>query len=158
MELSRPIKSLKIYREYLLGSLADVTQEQAEHIPKEFRNNIRWNLGHMYVDAYLWIFSLTGESDETITKWNSWFGYGTTPNDFTEETPTFEELKDLLIFQMEDLQNRYGNQLSQSYPPTKYEGYTTIEDVLMRIAFHDGVHFQTVVHLKRFLSTDNISE
>lgn len=152
MELSRPIKSLKIYREYLLGSLADVTQEQAEHIPKEFRNNIRWNLGHMYVDAYLWIFSLTGEAEEAITKWNSWFGYGTTPNDFTEETPSFEELKQLLISQVENLEERYGNRLDKVYAPTKYEGYTTIGDVLMRIAFHEGLHFQTIAHLKRFSS------
>ncbi|MFC4356268.1 DinB family protein [Chryseomicrobium palamuruense] len=158
MEFARPIESLKIYREYLLGVLEDVTDEQANDILPGFRNTIRWNLGHMYVDTYLWIYSLTGEEDARIQEWNTWFGYGTTPENFTDATPSFEELKQLLIDQFSDLQTRYGSRLSEVFPPTKYEGYTTIQDVFLRIAFHDGLHFQTILHLKRFLSHDKVSE
>lgn len=106
MEFARPIESLEIYREYLLGVLEDVTDEQANYIPPGFRNTIRWNLGHMYVDAYLWIYSLTGEEDSRIVEWNMWFGYGTTPENFTDATPGYEELKRLLMEQLEDFQNR----------------------------------------------------
>lgn len=158
MTYARPIESLRIYRDYLLRALADVTDEQANGVPDGFRNNIRWNLGHMYVDAYLWIYRLTGENDPRIQEWNTWFGYGTTPENFTDATPGYEELKRLLMEQLADFQTRYASRLTDVYPPTKFEEYTTIQDVFLRIAFHDGIHFQTILHLKRFLSHDKLSE
>ncbi len=44
---------LESYRREVLGVLEDITEEQAEVIPAGFKNNIRWNLGHMYLDQYL---------------------------------------------------------------------------------------------------------
>lgn len=111
-------KSLETYRNDLLESIDDVSEEEAEAIPKGFRNNIRWNMGHTYLDQYLWIFAVTREKDETFEKLNEWFGFGTTPADFTEETPTFEELKYLLKNQINDIKKRYSHRLEEVYPPT----------------------------------------
>ncbi|WP_374934851.1 DinB family protein [Neobacillus driksii] len=46
---------LESYRSYILVVLENVSREEAEVIPKGFNNNIRWNLGHIYLDQYLWI-------------------------------------------------------------------------------------------------------
>ncbi len=57
----------------------NVPRDDAEAIPENFNNNIRWNLGHIYLDQFLWFEALTKEQSETTTLVNSWFGFGTSP-------------------------------------------------------------------------------
>ncbi|AST90853.1 MULTISPECIES: DinB family protein [Sutcliffiella] len=142
-------QSLETYRQYLLDDLEDVTEEMAEIIPKGFRNNIRWNMGHTYLDQYLWVLAVTREKDEKMKTFNKWFGFGTTPANFTEETPTFSQLKKMLENQIEDIKKRYAHRLEEEYPPTSMEHYTTIEQVLVRTAFHEGMHIQAINDIKR---------
>lgn len=54
-------KQLDSYRSDILGVLENVTKEEAEIIPQGFHNNIHWNLGHIYLDQYLWIEALIKE-------------------------------------------------------------------------------------------------
>lgn len=145
------LNSLETYRKDLLEAVEDVSEEEAELIPKGFRNNIRWNLGHTYLDQYLWIIAVTREKDETMEKFNQWFGFGTTPADFTEETPTFQELKGLLENQINEIKKRYSHRLEEAHPPTSMEHYTTIEQVLVRTAFHEGMHVQAINDIKKCL-------
>lgn len=70
---------LENYRSYILGVVENVTEEEAEVIPKGFNNNIRWNLGHIYLDQYLWIQAVTKEKADVPESFNGWFGYGTSP-------------------------------------------------------------------------------
>ncbi|MED4017859.1 DinB family protein [Sutcliffiella cohnii] len=142
-------QSLETYRQYLLDDLEDVTEEMAEIIPNGFRNNVRWNMGHTYLDQYLWILSVTRETDEKMETFNKWFGFGTTPANFTEETPTYSELKEMLQNQIEDIKKRYAHRLEEEYQPTSMEHYTTIEQVLVRTAFHEGMHIQAINDIKR---------
>ena len=50
---------LNSYRSYILHVLENVTKEEADIVPNGFNNNIRWNMGHIYLDQYLWIHALT---------------------------------------------------------------------------------------------------
>ncbi|MER2155644.1 MAG: DinB family protein [Solibacillus sp.] len=70
---------LRSYRNATLSLLEDVSVEDAEIIPNRFNNNIRWNLGHIYVDQYLWIETQIIEIKNVPSEYNSWFGYGTSP-------------------------------------------------------------------------------
>lgn len=142
-------KALETYRRSLFDVLEDVSPEEAELIPTGFRNNIRWNMGHTYLDQYLWILSVTKEKDETIRKWNAWFGFGTTPADFTEDTPTFHQIKALLGNQIGLIKEQYSHRLEEEHPPTDFEYYTTIEQVLVRTAFHEGMHVQAINDIKK---------
>ncbi|WP_017185787.1 DinB family protein [Alkalibacillus haloalkaliphilus] len=144
-------KGLETYREYFLYSIQDVTEEEAEIIPEGFRNNIRWNMGHTYLDQYLWIMAVTREKDEEIIKLNKWFGFGKTLADFTDETPTFSELKEMLKKQINDVKEKYAHRLEEIHPPTEMEPYTTIEQALVRTAFHEGMHLQTINDIKKFI-------
>ncbi|MFP7298681.1 DinB family protein [Neobacillus niacini] len=139
---------LETYRSYILGVLENVTEEEAEVIPKGFNNNIRWNLGHIYLDQYLWIQAVTMEKARVPEQFKDWFGYGTSPANFTPDTPSVEELKNLLKEQPAQIKAEYGNRLEEEFPPTEM-GMHTIEQVLIRTIFHEGMHLQTILDLKK---------
>ncbi|MCK6208772.1 DinB family protein [Bacillus infantis] len=141
---------LQAYREDILLVLEGITAGQAEIVPDKFRNNIRWNMGHIYLDQYLWIEALTKEKLPVPEAFRTWFGYGSTPADFTEETPSFDELKDLLRQQPTCLRKAYGHRLEEEYPPTEM-GMRTIEQVLIRTIFHEGMHLQAIMDIRKWL-------
>lgn len=141
---------LETYRKELLETVEMMTDEQAEIIPDGFNNNIRWNLGHLYLDQFLWIEALTKEVSPISKQFNQWFGFGTTPANFTEETPSSHELKELLSAQPQELLEKYRNELDKEYPPIDM-GMHTIEQVLIRTIFHEGMHLQAINDLKRFI-------
>lgn len=141
---------LETYRNELLAVLEGVTEEMAEMIPPGFRNNIRWNMGHVFLDQFLWIAALTKAMGDVPPAYQNWFGFGTSPSDFTEETPSFEELKQLLETQPKIIKETYGNCLEEVFPPTEM-GMHTLEQVLIRTIFHEGMHFQAILNIRKSL-------
>jgi DinB superfamily len=141
---------METYRQGVLGGLEDVSETEANRIPQMFKNNIRWNAGHIYLDQFLWIAAVTKDKTCVPANFNSWFGFGTTPADFTSETPSLQELKALLKEQPAVIKEAYGSQLEVEYPPTEM-GMHTIEQVLTRTIFHEGMHLQAILDLKRCL-------
>lgn len=128
---------LESYRSEILDVVDTVSEEDAEKIPAGFNNNIHWNLGHIYLDQYLWIQAVTRESADVAEEFKSWFGYGTSPASFTEETPTVSELKELLKTQPARIKDSYGARLEEEFAPTEM-GMHTIEQVLTRTIFHEA--------------------
>lgn len=141
---------LETYRNELLAVLEGVTEEMAEMIPPGFRNNIRWNMGHVYLDQFFWIAALTKDMGDVPPAYQNWFGFGTSPSEFTEETPSFKELKQLLETQPKTIKETYGNRLEEEFPPTEM-GMHTLEQVLIRTIFHEGMHFQAILNIRKSL-------
>jgi hypothetical protein len=141
---------LSTYREETLQLVEDITEEEAESIPNGFHNNIRWNLGHIYLDQFLWIEFLMQEKSDETQRLNKWFGFGTSPSNFTEDTPNLSELKELLRRQPAMIKERYGHRMEEEFPPTEM-GMFTIEQVLTRTIFHEGLHIGAIQYIKRFL-------
>lgn len=141
---------LESYRSYMLGVVESVTEVEAEVIPKGFNNNIRWNMGHIYLDQYLWIQAVTKEKAPVSEQFNAWFGYGSAPANFTSVTPSLEELMILLKEQPSKIKEDYGDRLEEEFPPTEM-GMHTIEQVLTRTIFHEGMHLQTILDIKKLL-------
>ncbi len=141
---------LESYRNILLAVLEGITEEQADIIPPRFRNNIHWNMGHVYLDQYLWIATLTKDMSAIPPTFQKWFGFGTSPADFTQDTPTFEELRKLLKAQPAAIKKTYGDRLEEQFSPTDM-GMHTIEQVLIRTIFHEGMHLQAILDIKKQL-------
>ncbi|MFE8699659.1 DinB family protein [Cytobacillus sp. FJAT-54145] len=142
---------LESYRSYILGVVSNLLEEEAEVIPSGFNNNIRWNLGHIYLDQYLWIQAVTKEKADVPEAFNSWFGYGSSPENFTSDTPSFEELKSLLEQQPTKIKELFGHRFDEEFPPVDM-GMYTIEQALIRTVFHEGMHLQTILDIKKLLN------
>lgn len=142
---------LESYRHDLLAVVEGLSNQQANIIPQGFHNNVRWNLGHVYLDQFLWIEALTKERTAVPERFNQWFGFGTSPKDFTEETPSFEELKHLLKTQPSFIKHSYQARLDEVFEPIEM-GIRTIEEVLVRTIFHEGMHVQAIMDLRKFIT------
>ncbi|MEK3732386.1 DinB family protein [Paenibacillus sp. FSL M8-0334] len=140
-------EQLHTYRKVLLDVVEDVSEAEAEIVPDGFNNNIRWNLGHVLLDQYLWIRVLTKEDMPVPMSFNQWFGYGTNPSNFTDETPSFSELISLLQEQPRFIEQQYRDRLEEDFPPTDM-GMHTLEQVLVRTIFHEGLHMGALLAIK----------
>lgn len=141
---------LNTYRQETLQLVENITEVEADIIPEGFNNNIRWNLGHIYLDQYLWIQAVTKEKSEEASKLNQWFGFGTSPGDFTAETPSLHELKELLQHQITNIKEKYQDRLEEEFQPTEM-GMHTIEQVLTRTIYHEALHTAAIQYIKRFI-------
>ncbi|MEK5389259.1 DinB family protein [Margalitia sp. FSL K6-0131] len=141
---------LESFREWTLGLLKNITEEQADIVPKGFNNNIRWNLGHIYLDQYLWIKAVTKEPIPIPEGFQEWFGFGTKPADWKTAPPRLDQLKKLLAEQPKVIRELYGNRLEEEFAPTEL-GMHTIAQVLVRTIYHEGMHAETIKLMKRFL-------
>lgn len=144
---------LNTYRDELMAMVAGISEVEAEILPKGFNNNVRWNLGHICVDQYLWIRALTKEKMPIPMTFIEWFGYGTSPSRFTDETPTFSQLIPILQQQTRIIQEKYQDRMEEEFAPTEM-GMHTIEQVLIRTIFHEGLHIGAIQALKRQLSRE----
>jgi hypothetical protein len=144
------LTQLETYREETLHCVASLTEETADVIPAGFSNNIRWNLGHLYLDQYLWIQHLTKEPTPIPDGFREWFGYGTSPADWLTPPPSLDELKQLLREQPRVIRERYGHRLEEEFPATEM-GMHTLEQVLVRTIFHEGMHLASIIALRKFL-------
>ncbi|WP_321172213.1 DinB family protein [Sediminibacillus terrae] len=144
-------RQMETYRTELLDAVLPVTEEEADFVPPGFNNNIRWNLGHVYLDQFLWLETLTKEKQNVPHEYHSWFGFGSSPADFTAETPSLETIKRLLTRQPGDIKERYGERMDETFPATEM-GMHTIEQVLVRTIFHEGMHLQKVMDIRQQLS------
>lgn len=143
-------KQLEGFRRYLLKE-SDVSAAEAEIIPEGFNNNIRWNVGHVYTEQYMWIKTLMNEDVDIDKRFDDWFGFATSPKNFTAETPSLEELRTLLSSQIGHIKETYGERLEEEFSPTELWGLTTLKQVLDWTSFHEGMHLQTIKHLKNFI-------
>ncbi|QOY34261.1 DinB family protein [Anaerobacillus isosaccharinicus] len=143
---------LDFIRKNTLKAFEDINEEKADYIPKGFKNNIRWHLGHLYVVQEKLAFTPLDLPMELPTEMLAFFAPGTAPEDWKTAPPTMEEIKTLLEKQIdrvyEALQDRLHEQVN--HPFTTKSGLTleTVEQFLSFNLYHEGVHVSTIKALK----------
>lgn len=141
---------LEGFREGTIHAIDGITEEMADLIPTGFNNNIRWNLGHIFIDQYLWIEHLTKEPISLPDGYRDRFAYGTSPSSWTSRPPSINELREQLSQQPARIKELYAERLEEEFPPTEL-GMHTIAQVLVRTIFHEGLHIAAIQNIRRFV-------
>ena len=149
------IKQLADYRHQFLEMISDVREDEADVIPDGYRTNIRWHMGHVYVDQYLWIQHLTKEEIIMPRNFVEWFGCGTSPLDWGENMPSMDYLKRLLAIQPFMIRDLYGERLEEQFPIIE-SGMHTIAQVLVRTIFNEGIQLANVKAIKQETAASRI--
>ncbi|MFC7372982.1 DinB family protein [Fictibacillus iocasae] len=143
------LKQLAAYRHNTLSVVVDVSEEMADIVPDGFNNNIRWHLGHVYLDQYDWLYHNINEESPVPKHYRELFGFGTKPADWKLSPPTLNELKTRLSDQAEHIAQHFGYRLDEELNSPTVLGMNTFAEILPRTFYHEGVHMGHIIALKK---------
>ena len=145
---------LKVVRKNTINAVKDLTDSQTDNIPTGFNNNIRWNLGHVYLVQERFAFGFTEIPMRLPEGYVDLFGKDTKPSEWRVQPPTLAELIKLLDDQTNRIQEKLHNRLDEvlAKPLTMPSGLTlkTVREFLTFSMYHEGMHVQTIKMLSRF--------
>ncbi len=131
-------------RVHTLAVAADVTEQAADVIPPGFRNNIRWNLGHVLVTTELMICRRTGNTPDLPAGYQELFANGTSPADWKGAAPTLNELRFHLQSQPARIEallaGRLGSKLTETWSPRNVFAIETVAQLLNFSTYHEATH------------------
>ena len=152
------IKQIRFVRENTLSQVAGMKDEESLFIPKGFNNNIKWNLGHIYVIQEKFGFQLTGEEVELPKDFIELFSTGTKPIEWGNQVmPTIHELIQLLINQLDRIEKNLDGRLDDGIEPyTTSTGLTllTVKELISFCLYHEGMHFNAIKSIKRMIQNN----
>lgn len=139
-------------RKYLNKLLENTSLEGLNEIPRGFNNNIIWNIGHIIVVQQLLAYKLSGlpmmVSETLISKYSK----DTKPEGFVPQSEV-DELKDLLFSTIEKTKEDLNKGLFKNFQEytvsTTGNTLTNIDDALLFILFHEGLHLGYIMALQR---------
>ncbi|GGE31271.1 formate dehydrogenase [Pullulanibacillus camelliae] len=145
---------LKIVRQRTINAVKGLSDHVLDTIPEGFNNNVRWNLGHVYLVQENFAFRLAGEPGEIPEAFNEFFAKGTKPADWDSKPPTLETLIEMLENQSKRIEETFKDRLDERVkkPFTTESGLNlnTIGELLTFSLYHEGIHFNAINLLKRF--------
>jgi hypothetical protein len=150
------IDLIRKIRTKALELISGLSNAELNKIPTGFNNNIIWNLGHL-IAAQEGIFYLRGKLELNIEQdfFNS-FKNGSKP-DHMMLAEEIEKIKSLLFSSLDQLESDLEKNIFHNYPAwTTSTGFeiNSIEDALIFLPFHEGLHLGQVMAYKR-LALDN---
>lgn len=138
-------------RTRLLKLAESCPADKRTEIPAGFRNNILWHLGHILTvgDSIVYGFS-EGGGRKLPASYPSFFGNGSKPSDWNDETPSWETVVSLLQEQMAQIRADFAGKLDR---PVK-EGFTkaeTVEELLSFMLVHESSHVGNINTMLKLL-------
>ena len=149
--MTNEFDTLLASRELTLKFVQDFTPEQLNYIPKGFKNNLIWNLGHMVVTQQLLWYDLAGKNmlipNEMVEKYRK----GSQPKATVDEQEIIK-IKELLVSlpkkSIADYKNGIFDQYN-SYTTSFNVSLNTIKDGIKFNNFHEGLHVGTIMALRK---------
>lgn len=152
------MKQFRYVRRCTLDYVSRVDEHRMEAIPAGLNNNIKWNLGHIYLSAEKIIFQLTGEQASIPEKFVAYFGMGTSPASWSDEPPTKEELIDLLEQQLikveKRMEPRIGEPLQEAYRTSAGLLISSTAECISFCLYHEGMHFAAIKSIHQQLQSE----
>ncbi len=145
--------NLKKGRALMLKVIDGLTIEQLNTIPKGFKNNIAWNIGHLVVTEQLLCYGRSKVPFLVSKEMIDFYRKGEAP---TREISLeeFEEFKKLFVSLPSELEKNYNAGIFKNY-----EAYETsvgvtlssINDAISFNLFHEGIHLGVILGLKKLV-------
>lgn len=137
-------------REFVLTLLEDTDSRSLEVIPDGFKNNLLWQFGHLAtVGEILGAFYFNMDA-EVYEKWKGYFDYGTSPNDFDDNTPGIDEVRELLKSQLAKYKDISEEKLNEDLPEKAFKA-DTVGQMMAFIILHEAIHVGKIEEMKKLV-------
>ncbi|MEP7258935.1 MAG: DinB family protein [Flavitalea sp.] len=151
--MNRHIANIRRIRIYTLDQVKELSLEKLNIVPHGFNNNIIWNLGHLLAAQQSICYVKMGLLPVTPDGYFEKFKPGSRPDRFFESDEV-DEVRELLISQLDSLQADYHRHVFDKYVPwtTRY-GFEllTIDEALDYLFFHEGLHLGVIHSIKKLV-------
>ncbi|MDQ6600699.1 DinB family protein [Bacillus salipaludis] len=152
-------KQLRFVRKNTINFVPEINDEASLFIPEGFNNNIKWNIGHIYVVQEKFAYYFINEKMIIPNNFSELFTTGTSPTNWGNQTlPTISELIQLLKNQIDRIEQALEFRLKEviEKPFTTSTGLTlsTIEELLSFCLYHEGMHFATIKSYQRIIQNE----
>jgi hypothetical protein len=152
--MENQIKIIKNHREIILSLISDLNQNQLCEIPKGFKNNIIWNVGHILVTQQMLTYGLSNLSykidKDLIDKYRK-SSVAVTAISVDE----INHIKELFLTTLESLEIDINQQKFSTFNYYKTSmglELTSIEDCIPFMAYHEGIHFGIILSMIKLIS------
>ena len=140
-------------REILLQLIEGLSEAQLNIIPNGFKNNIAWNLGHIFVTQQLLTYKLSGLQCNVSNDFIEKFTKGSTakPNISIEKV---NHIKNSLIELINQTEKDYkSGKFKEYHKYTTSQGFSlnNIEEAIQFSNYHEGIHIGIIMSLKKLL-------
>ena len=140
-------------RQIMASFLDGFSLEELNKVPKEFNNNLFWNIAHLVVTQQLLTYNLSGLpmliSDEMVKKYRKGSKVET---EVTQEE--VNQIKELLFSTLEKTKQDYKNGLFKNYKEYTVTTKSTLSNIEQAIEFnnfHEGIHLGYILAMKKHL-------
>lgn len=139
---------LDFVRRITIKAVDGISEDVADTIHPGFRNNIRWNLGHIYHVQERFAFHFLGLPLTLPAKYPDLFAMGTSPLNWIDEPPAMSGIIRLLSEQPEriraSLVHRLDEKLEKPYTTSSGLTLETVRELLNFSLYHEGMHFSCI--------------
>ena len=140
-------------RVIIVQLIEGLSEAQLNKIPKGFKNNIAWNLGHILVSQQLLTYKLSGLKCNVSNDFIDRFTKGSTAKpDISMEK--VNHIKNSLIDTINQTEKDYNSGKFKEYQEyTTSQGFllNNIEEAIQFSNFHEGIHLGIIMSLKKVL-------
>jgi hypothetical protein len=152
--MKKAIEVITSFRNLLIKSLDELSNEQINKVPEGFNNNLVWQLGHVIVSQQSMAYKRSDNpmiiDDALLQQYKG----GTKPEGAVSQAE-YEELKELSAKTLE--------QFDKDFAAGKFKNYTTfalgtgveitsIDEALGMLQLHEGMHYGYSQALKRAIA------
>lgn len=140
-------QQLDLVRKITLSKLDGIREEQADIIPAGFRNNIRWNLGHIYTVQNSMLMHHAGIDVATSKRYDQLFSPGTKPADWEGDVPTLTAIIEKLTAQPAQIKEALSGKLDETAKKS-FIKQNNVGQILTFTFYHEGLHISTIKAFK----------
>jgi len=134
------LRQMQRTRRGFIRMVEGMTEEQADHIPQPFNNNVRWQLGHIYIYGER-MFQLTNQPTYLPEGYPELFANGTKPAEWTLSPPSVPFLLKQLEEQMSRTTTLFAGRLHETMERKVWNVENpTIAEALLIFLMHEKEH------------------
>jgi uncharacterized damage-inducible protein DinB len=125
--------------------------EKRTLVPAGFNNNVQWHLGHIATVTDRIVYGLSGEQQQLPDTYLMFYGNGTKPGDWTDETPPWAAVIERLTQQPKQITSFFAGKINN---PVK-ENFAKAEivgELMIFNLYHEGTHTGSLNAMLKVLS------
>jgi uncharacterized damage-inducible protein DinB len=136
-----------------------ISGDKLDIIPDGFRNNVLWNAGHLVTVQASLLYTRVGRPSPLDTRYVRFFAKGSSPDDFDNELPPFDEVRQLLEKLIGVTQSDIPEleELAYLEPVTVSVGKMILKsfrDALSFLPLHETYHLGMMTAMKKLLQVN----